>query len=128
MPIAYWCVLIAALLPFGFTGIAKSLGRRTFNNYTPREFQSRLTGAAARAHWAHLNSFEAFPPFAAGVLIAASMHVAQGRTDMLAIAFVVLRIAYGVCYIADIAMVRSIVWALALFCTIGLFLSAAGVL
>ena len=70
MHVSYWCVLAAALLPFAFTAIAKGIGRREFTNRAPRVFQSKLTGMAARAHWAHLNSFEAFPPFAAAVLIA----------------------------------------------------------
>ncbi|MGH8042269.1 MAG: MAPEG family protein [Rudaea sp.] len=125
MPVSYWCVLIAALLPFAFTAIAKGIGRRNFTNHAPRDFQSRLTGAAARAHWAHLNSFEAFAPFAASVLVAQQLHAAQGRIDALAIAFVALRVIYGACYIADQATLRSVVWAAGLACTIALFVIGA---
>ncbi|MGA8279106.1 MAG: MAPEG family protein [Rhodanobacteraceae bacterium] len=125
MPVAYWCILAAALLPLVFTGIAKGLGRRRFDNAAPRDFQARLAGAPARAHWAHLNSIEAFAPFAAGVLVAEQLHVAQGRIDALALAFVALRLAYGACYIANQATLRSMVWALAFFCVVGLFASAA---
>jgi uncharacterized MAPEG superfamily protein len=125
MHISYWCVLIAALLPLLFTATAKLLGRRTFDNRNPREFQAHLSGAALRAHWAHLNSFEAFAPFAAAVLVAQQVGAAQSRIDQLAIAFVVLRLVYGVCYIADMATLRSLIWAGAMACTVALFVLGA---
>ncbi|HET8941525.1 MAG TPA: MAPEG family protein [Rudaea sp.] len=125
MHVSYWCVLVAALMPMLFTAIAKTIGRRRFDNHSPREFQASLTGIALRAHWAHLNSFEAFAPFAAGVLIAQQLGAAQGRIDMLAIAFVVLRLLYGACYLANWATVRSLVWAGAMACTVALFVIGA---
>ena len=125
MHVSYWCVLIAALLPFGFTAIAKTMGRRRFNNHAVREFQAQMTGVAQRAHWTHLNSFEAFPAFAAGVLVAQQVGAAQGRIDALALAFVVLRLIYGALYMADLASLRSVVWAGGLGCTIALFVIGA---
>lgn len=124
MTIAYWCVLVAAVLPFLFTGIAKFSGPG-FNNKRPREFQAKLEGFRARAHWAHLNSFEAFAPFAAAVIIAHQLHVAQGRIDALALAFIACRLAYGALYMANLATLRSVVWLLGLLCVVGLFVSAA---
>ena len=124
MTIAYWCVLVAALLPFVFTGIAKFSGPG-FNNARVRDFQAKLEGARARAHWAHLNSFEAFPPFAAGVIIAHQLHVAQGRIDALALTFIAARIVYGAMYIANLPTLRSLVWLIALGCTVALFVSGA---
>jgi uncharacterized MAPEG superfamily protein len=121
MHVSYWCVLIAALLPFGFTAIAKTIARRRFNNHAVREFQGQMTGVAQRAHWAHLNAFEAFPAFAAGVLVAQQVGAAQGRIDALALAFIALRVVYGALYMADLATLRSVVWAAALGCTIALF-------
>ena len=125
MHVSYWCVLIAALLPFGFTAIAKTIARRRFNNHAVRDFQAQLTGTAQRAHWAHLNSFEAFAPFAAAVLVAQQIGAPQGRIDALALAFIVLRLGYGACYLADLATLRSIVWAAGLGCTIALFVLGA---
>ena len=125
MHISYWCVLIAALLPFGFTAIAKTLDRRRFNNHAVRDFQARMTGIAQRANWAHLNSFEAFPAFAAGVLVAQQVGAAQGKIDALALAFIALRLAYGACYMADLASLRSLIWAGGLACTIALFVIGA---
>lgn len=80
---------------------------------------------ALRAHWAHQNSFEAFPPFAAAVLVAEQLGAAQARIDLLAGAFIVLRLAYGVCYLADRATLRSVVWAGAMACTVALFVIGA---
>jgi uncharacterized MAPEG superfamily protein len=125
MHVSYWCVLIAALLPLLFTAIAKSIGRRSFTNYSPRDFQAQLTGLSQRAHWAHLNSLEAFAPFAAGVLIAQQIGATQRTIDMLAVAFVVLRLIYGVCYMANLATLRSLIWTAALACTVGLFVIGA---
>ena len=126
MTMAFWCVLAAAVLPLLFTAIAKfGDGGKGFTNRKPRLFQQNLEGYRARAHWAHLNSLEAFPPFAAGVLIAQFAHAPQDRIDGLALTFIVLRLLYGVLYIADKAMLRSAVWALGFFCVVGLFVVAA---
>lgn len=125
MTIAYWCVLIAAYLPIVFTGIAKfGAGGRDFNNHAPRAMLAKLDGWRARANWAQANGFEAFPPFAAAVIIAHLTGAAQPRIDALAMAFIGLRIVYGVLYIADLATLRSIVWAASVGCVIALFASA----
>jgi uncharacterized MAPEG superfamily protein len=125
MPIAFWCVLAAALMPILFTGIAKFSGGG-YNNRKVPEFQTRLSGYRQRAHWAHLNSFEAFPPFAAGVIIAHQLGASGARIDQLAIAFIVLRLIYGAFYLADLHWQRSLAWAGAFGCTIALYVTAAG--
>lgn len=126
MTIAFWCVLAAAVMPLVFTAVAKfGEGGKGFTNRKPRLFQQNLEGYRARAHWAHLNSLEAFPPFAAGVVIAQFLHAPQGRIDLLALAFIALRLVYGALYIADKAALRSLVWALGFFCVVGLFIVAA---
>ena len=71
MKTALICVLIAGLMPYLWTTVAKIAGPR-YDNRNVRDWQSKLTGLAQRAHAAHLNSFEAFPFFAAAVLAAAS--------------------------------------------------------
>jgi uncharacterized MAPEG superfamily protein len=123
MTTAYWCVLIAALLPIFAVGLAKA--QSGFDNKAPREWLGRLTGWRARAHAAHLNSFEAFAPFAAAVIIAHLAHAPQGRIDWLAMGFVAARIAYIGLYITDLAGLRSIAWTVAMGCVIGLFVVAA---
>ncbi len=120
MTTAYWCVLVAGLMPFLFTGIAKVSGRG-FDNRDPRSWQARLSGMPQRAHAAHLNSFEALPLFAAAVIIAHLGGAEQARIDGLALAFIALRLGFGVCYLADWATLRSLVWVAALGCCVGLF-------
>ncbi len=124
MTIAFWCVLVAGVLPYLLTGYAKS-SARGYDNRAPRDWQSRLEGRAARAHWAHLNGFEAFPLFAAAVIIAHLAHAEQAKIDLLALAFIAARIVYSVLYVAGIARLRSVVWALGFAACIAMFVFAA---
>lgn len=126
MTTAFWCVLIAALLPYLGTVTAKLGGRMSPRaNHNPREFLEQLTGWPKRAHWYQLNSFEAFPPFAAAVIVATLAHAPQARIDQLAIAFIVFRVLHYVCYVADWAPVRSLVWFGGAVCTVWLFVLGA---
>lgn len=122
MTFAYWMAVIAALLPYVTVGFAKSAG---IDNRSPRADMELLTGWRKRADWAHRNHFEAFPPFAAAVIIAHLAGVAQGRIDLLAGLFVVARVAYTLAYLADRSTLRSIVWTAGIFCVIALFVFAS---
>jgi uncharacterized MAPEG superfamily protein len=108
MTTAFWCVLAAGLLPYAATLAAKS-GRR-FDNRDPRAWLAAQSGWRARANAAQLNSFEAFPLFAAAVLVAHVTGAPQPRVDLLALVFVAARVMYLAVYIADLALVRSLVW------------------
>lgn len=123
MTIAYWCVLIAGVLPLLATAIAKYGGERFSNRY-PRAWLDKQQGFRARAHAAQLNSFEAFPLFAAAVIIAHLAQAPQRWLDALAVAFIVARVAYIVCYVADWHWVRSLVWAVGFGLCIAIFVSA----
>ncbi|MFP4147024.1 MAG: MAPEG family protein [Halorhodospira sp.] len=124
MSLAYWMVLIAAVLPMLFAGAAK-YGGGQFDNSRPREWLARQEGWPKRAHWAQQNGYEAFPPFAAGVIIAHQVGAAQGVIDTLAVLFVLLRLVYGLLYITDYANLRSLAWTAGFACVVGLFLAAA---
>lgn len=123
MHVALVCVLIAGLMPYLWTAVAKISGPR-YDNADVRTWQSRLTGLAHRAHGAHLNSFEAFPLFAVAVLAAILTDADLHRVALLAVAFVLLRLVYGVVYLANIAWLRSLVWFGALGCAIAIFATA----
>lgn len=125
MSIAFWCVFISALLIFiARIPVAKAMKEQGgYNNHLPRQQQAQLTGRGARALAAHQNSFEAFMLFAVGVLMA---HVSQTQgwlIDVLAITFVIARVFYLVCYLADLTWQRSLLWAVGLLCSLLLMLS-----
>jgi uncharacterized MAPEG superfamily protein len=126
MTTAYWCVLAAILLPYVWTGVAKfTSGFRPRDNHNPREYLDKLEGPAKRAHWAQLNTFESIPGFMAAVIIAHLAGAPQGWVDALALTYIGLRLLYGILYITDKAALRSVVWAAALGCVVGLFVVAA---
>ena len=47
-----------------------------------------------------------------------------GRINLLAISYVLLRLAYGAVYLMDLATVRSLVWFGAMGCSIAIFIAA----
>ncbi len=124
MTTAYWCVLAAALMPYVAVSIAKSGGER-FDNSNPRLWLERQQGFRARANAAQANSFEAFPFFAAAVIVAHLTQAPQDRIDALAVMFVVARAAFIVFYVSDWHWARSIVWTIGVVATITIFVSGA---
>jgi uncharacterized MAPEG superfamily protein len=122
--IALWMILAAVLLPVLTTGLAK-WGAPGMDNHQPRVWQETLTGWRRRAEWAHRNHFEALPGFAAAVLVAHVAHAPQVQVNVLAVLWVVFRVAYTACYVTDRASSRSLMWAGAFVCVIGLFVASA---
>ena len=127
MQIALTCVLIAGLLPYLWTGVVK-IAAPPYDNADVRGWQTRLSGLPHRAHAAHLNSFEAFPLFAAAVLAALLTGADPQSVMQLSVAFVVLRVVYGVIYLLNLAALRSLVWFAALACTVAIFVKALSAL
>lgn len=119
MHLAYWMILAAAILPYIMAGAAKSGGR--VDNARPRAWMETLQGWRQRADWAQRNHFEAFPAFAAAVIVAELAHARQDRIDGLAVLFVLARIGYSVCYVADRPSLRSACWFVGIACVIALF-------
>jgi len=121
MTVALWCVLIAILLPYVCTWVAKiSGGFRLKDNHDPRDFLDSLEGLGRRAHAAQLNSFEVIPAFAAAVIVAHLVGNAELVTiNVLSVLFITSRLLYIICYLADWATLRSLVW----FVGIGLIVS-----
>jgi uncharacterized MAPEG superfamily protein len=121
--LAFWMIFVGAMLPYLTVAVAKY--RPDYDNAAPRAQLAAAGGARLRAWWAHLNHFEAFPPFAAGVIIAHLAGASQAGVDALAAAFILLRVAYTVLYIADRPTARSLVWIAGFACVAGLFVAAA---
>lgn len=123
MTVALWCILFAGLLPIVAAGTAK-WGFRDYDNARPREWLSRQTGFRARANAAQQNSYEGLPLFVGAVLVAS---LTQGRDpliDQFAVVYVLSRIAYIVCYVADRPTLRSVVWTIGVGCCVALFVVA----
>lgn len=126
LTVAYWTVLIVALLPIGCAWLAKwgSLSRPRreggYDNHLPREWLARQSGWRARANAAQANCFEAMPFYIGAVIIAHQHSAFQMRLDLLCFVYVVLRLMYILFYVADMATLRSAVWALALVANIAL--------
>ena len=116
MSIAKWCVLAACLLPIVTVALAKAhavrLSRKSggYDNNNPRDWESRLSGWQQRANAAQANGFEALPLFIAGVVLAQMAQADQSRIDLLAMAFVGIRIAYVAAYLANLGTLRSLIW------------------
>ena len=120
MTIANWCVLFMGLFPYVAAGIAKK-GFEAYDNGMPRQWLAKQTGFRARANAAQANLFESLPFFFAAVIIASLANAPQDRIDLLAVGFVLARIAYVVCYVADWPTARSIVWLAGIVCVVTIF-------
>ena len=124
MTLAYWCVLAAGFLPYVST-LAAKIGGERFDNRNPRDWLGAQSGFRRRANSAQLNGFEAFPLFAAGVVIAHLAGAAQPRIDQLACAFVVARIFYTIFYLIDAPLLRSLAWSVGIGSAAALFFISA---
>ena len=120
MSILVWCLLIAGLLPIlAKAPVVYFQNRdRGYDNKHPRAQQQRLTGIGARAVAGHYNAFEAFPLYAAAVLATLASGQITERALQLAVAFIVLRVAYHVLYLLNVDKLRSLVWFFALLCPV----------
>jgi uncharacterized MAPEG superfamily protein len=124
MSIAYWCIFIAAILPYIWITVGKSA--KGYDNRDPRGWVAKQAQPRVqRSNAAHLNAFEAFAPFAAGVLMAQAAGVDAERITMLAVSFIIARILHGAFYIADKHVLRSLSWFAGIGCVATLMIQAA---
>ena len=123
MTSAALAVMVAGLLPIVCAGIAKWKARG-YDNHDPRAWLARQEGWRARADAAQSNSLEAFPFFAAAVVLALQAGVDADTVAQWAWLFVGLRLVYIFCYVTDRATLRSLVWMLGLAVVICLYVLA----
>ena len=124
MTTALWCVLAAGVLPYVATTVAKAGGER-YDNRDPRQWLERQQGFRRRADNAQRNGFEAFPFFAAAVIVAQLLEAPQERVDALAGIFIGARIVYTLCYVAGWHALRSIAWLVGWVVTVTIFVTGA---
>ena len=122
--LAYWCLIVAALLPYLTAWIAKAGAFKGRDNQAPRDWAARQEGWRARALAAQNNGFEGLPLFMAGVVAAHQFGGAQGRIDALALAYVLLRVVYVSLYIRNKSALRSLVWVVGVAVSLALFFVA----
>jgi uncharacterized MAPEG superfamily protein len=121
MTMAFWCVLVAALLPY----VPVSIATRGLDPKLPRRGVTNLEGLPARAYSAHLNAFEAFPPFAAAVVISHLVEGGSATVNWLAVLFVVARLGHMGFYLSDRQPLRSASFFVGLLVVIAIFVQTA---
>jgi uncharacterized MAPEG superfamily protein len=126
MSIAIVCVILAGFLPLIAAGIAKfgpteGNPKEPYDNHQPRQWLAQQSGLRARANAAQANTFESLPFFYVAIVIALMFEAPEERVDVLAVTYLLARVAYIICYIQDWANLRSLVWTLGLVCTVALF-------
>lgn len=125
MTTAYWGVLIIILLPL-VLGLSARIPTFTLKgNLRPRITADTLTGVQQRLYWAHLNALEAVAPFAAAIIIAHQLNAPQETIDTLALAFIGLRLAHALAYVANLGLIRTFMFIGGIGCVIALFVVAA---
>jgi len=124
MTTPFICVFIAFTLTFltkAPLALAQQKMRGGYDNHTPRDQQAQLVGWGRRALAAHMNSHEAFPAFAAAVIIAHLGGADPVWSSRLAMLFIAARLVYIGLYIADLALLRSLLWTVGMVATALLF-------
>jgi uncharacterized MAPEG superfamily protein len=124
LTLAYWCVLVAAALPYVAAWLAKAGAFGPGDNDAPREWAARQSGWRARANAAQANCFEGLPLFIGAVVAAHQFGAAQGRLDALALSYVLLRVVYISLYVRGRSTLRSLVWGTAFLVNIAIFFVA----
>ena len=94
---------------------------RHFDNSKPRDPAFYEDPIAARALGAHQNGIEAFPFFAAAVLLAEFRLGPQRLIDELAVLFLIVRIAYVFTYLGNRPTLRSILWNIGFAINVAIF-------
>jgi uncharacterized MAPEG superfamily protein len=121
MTIAEWCVFGTLMLYLLTIASVKLTGHRHFDNARPRDPAYYEDAIRARALGAHQNGIEAFPFFAAAVLLAEFRLGPQHLIDELAVLFLIVRIAYVFTYLGGRPTLRSILWSIGFVINVGIF-------
>ena len=116
-----WCLVFALVTPYvPYLGVFAVKFRQGYDNHLPREQSARLEGWPKRAFAAHQNGFEALPQIIVAALVAHVAGVDSDAASHLAIGWILARVAYSFAYIADMPLLRSTLWTLAVLCVLAL--------
>lgn len=121
-----WCLVFVAFLPYllAFTGSYFKMQQfGSIDNKNPRQQAARLEGIGARAAAAQANAWEALAVFtvAVGVLHLANPEAARsGTAANLALAFLAMRVAHAIFYLANVDLARSLAFLVQMVCAVWL--------
>ncbi len=114
-------VVAAVLIYLPYLLVAFARVQVGYDLSAPRAMFDKLPPYAQRATWAHENSFEGFMVFAAAALMAYVTGVNSPQAVNAAIAFNIARLLYSIFYIANIPLLRSLMFGVATFSSGTLF-------
>lgn len=121
-----WCLVIVAFLPYVLSfsgGYFRMSQLGGIDNKYPRQQAQKLEGVGERAYAAQANAWEALGFFTAvlAVLHLANPQAAHGATAAnLSLGFLATRILHPIAYLANIDVLRSLVFLVGLACGVGL--------
>ena len=121
MTVAECCVFGAVMLYLLTIVPIKWFGFRSYDNSSPRDPAFYRDPIRARALAAHQNGIEAFPFFAAAVLLAEFRGAPQNFINELAVLFLIVRVAYVFTYLGNRPRLRSILWNIGFTINIAIF-------
>jgi len=122
--------VIIAFLPYPLAFLGSYYKTRQFgtlDNKNPRQQAAKLEGAGARAAAAQANAWEALAVFTAvmAVLHFANPEAAKSSTAAnLSMVFVAARIVHPIAYVANVDILRSILFMVAMVCAVWLVVLA----
>jgi uncharacterized MAPEG superfamily protein len=121
MTIAEWCLFASVILYLLTIVPVKWISAGQYDNAKPRDPTSYDDGLRERAMGAHQNGLEAFPFFAAAVLLAEFRTAPQNLINELSVLFLIVRTAYVLTYVGNRPSLRSILWTLGFLITVAIF-------
>ena len=124
MTTPFWCLLVAVLLPYVWTGVGVYYKKQQFGTIdanNPRAQSAALNEAGARANAAQLNSWEALPVFGAAVTVAHLAGADAALSATASLVFVASRVLHGLFYISNRAPLRSLSFTVGLGACLWLF-------
>ncbi|GAA6150915.1 MAPEG family protein [Pseudoteredinibacter isoporae] len=108
--LALYMLFNLLLLVLSKAPVAIAMAKLGYDNASPRDQQRELAGWGKRALAAHHNTLEAIPIFGLALLTAAFLELPASQLHLCAGGFVLARVLYQLCYLADWATLRSVVW------------------
>jgi uncharacterized MAPEG superfamily protein len=106
----YGIVAAAVLVYLPFLVVAYGRVKVGYDIAAPRALFDKLPAYAQRAAWAHQNSFESFPLFAAAALMAYITQVNAPLASGAVMAYLVARLLYSTFYVLNVPILRSLMF------------------